>query len=157
MDAPRHHAHRNWTSAGRAIGSTRGGFTLTELMVVIGIAVLLVGLLVPIGRSLQTGNRALTCKAQLQQIGTAMKAYYIDEGGVPPFYIDQDDDPTDPTANPPTGPGLMALYETGYLPRREALHCPSDIDSKIDQELYFKSYQRLDEDAGVQVALNAHS
>ncbi len=151
MGAPRQHARY------RCSGFARKGFTLTELMVVIGIAVLLVGLLVPIGQTLHTSNRAMTCKAQLKQIGTAIKAYHMDEGGVPPFYITQADDPNDPEANPPEGPGLMGLYETGYIPRRRSLHCPSDAESQVQKQYFYESYQRLDQDAAVLVPLNAYS
>lgn len=152
MGAARREAHTTWT-----IPRRRGGFTLTELLVVIGIAVLLMALLVPTGQTLRAGNRAMTCKAQLQQIGTALKAYYLDEGGAPPFYIEQDDDPTDPLGNPPTGPGLMALYDTGYLARRESLHCPLDVYAPATSDVYYQSYQRYDEAVAAAVALNRYS
>jgi hypothetical protein len=125
--------------------------------VVIGIAVLLVGLLIPTGQALRAGNRAMTCKAQLHQIGTALKAYYLDEGGAPWFYIQAGEDPNDPSANPPTGRGLMALYDTGYLAKRRALHCPRDVYPEPGSDEYFESYQRLDEDAAATVALNGYS
>ncbi|MFW5866586.1 MAG: prepilin-type N-terminal cleavage/methylation domain-containing protein [Armatimonadota bacterium] len=127
-------------------GFARGGFTLTELLVVIGIGVLLMGLLIPTGRALRAGNRALSCKSQLQQIGTALKAYYYDEGGAPYFYIEEGQALTDP----PTGAGLMALYDAGYLSRRESLHCPRDVYTRSGDEAYYDSYQRYDTDvAGV--------
>jgi type II secretory pathway pseudopilin PulG len=132
----------------------RGGFTLTELLVVIGIGVLLVGLLIPTGRALRAGNRALTCKSQLQQLGTAMKAYYYDEGGAPPFYIELGEDPN---SDPPTGPGLVQLYLTGYLARRESLHCPRDVYTQPGTDEYFESYMREDPDAAAAVALNRYS
>lgn len=138
-------------------GAGRGGFTLTELLVVIGIGVLLAALLIPTGQALRAGNRAMTCKSQLQQIGVAMKAYYFDEGGAPPFYIGVGDDPNDPLANPPTGPGLMQLYLTGYLGRRDTLHCPRDVYTQSDSDAYYESYQRYDEDAAASIALNKYS
>jgi len=67
---------------------SRVGFTLVELLVVIGIAVIMLALMVPTGRALREGNRAMTCKAQLQQLSVALRAYVTDEGGPPPFYID---------------------------------------------------------------------
>jgi len=155
MGALMHNAHNSSATGPRQAG--RGGFTLTELLVVIGIGVLLMALLVPTGQALRAGNRALTCKSQMQQIGTALKAYCLDEDGAPPFYITQSDDPTDPENNPPTGPGLMALYETGYLARRESLHCPKDVYAQPETDEYFESYQRFDEDAAASVALNGYS
>ena len=153
MGAVRRDAHTTWTR----LRVTRSGFTLMELLVVIGIAVILMALLVPTGKALRAGNRAMTCKSQLQQIGVALKAYCLDEGGAPPFYIDQTGDPTDPVASPPDGPGLMALYETGYLSRRETLHCPVDYYTTAGSDEYFESYQRYDTDVAATVALNGYS
>ncbi len=141
----------------RPEGFRRSGFTLVELLVVIGIAVLLMGVLIPTGQSLRAGNRALTCKSQLQQIGTALKAYYYDEGGAPYFYIAEGDDPGNPEGNPPMGSGLMALYDLGYLSKRAALHCPRDVYTQPGDDLYFSSYQRYDENAAATVALNRYT
>ena len=153
MGAVRRDAHRTWTG----LRGTSTGFTLIEMLVVIAIAVVLMGLLVPTGRALRAGNRAMTCKSQLQQIGVALKAYTLDEGGAPPFYIDETGDPTDPAGSPPTGPGLMALYETGYLGREQSLHCPVDNYTQPGSAEYFYSYQRYDPDVSADVALNGYS
>lgn len=126
---------------GRARG--RGGFTLVELLTVIGIAVIMMALMVPTGRALREGNRAMTCKSQLQQIAVALKAYVADEGAPPPFYIDSTEDPTSAT---PHGPGLLALHEMGYLHRRDSLHCPSDVYTRSGTPEFLQSYQRLDPD-----------
>lgn len=153
-------ARRPWVST---IGSrragwarSRAGFTLVELLTVIGIAVIMLALMVPTGRALREGNRAMTCKAQLQQISVALRAYVTDEGGPPPFYIDSTEDPASAT---PHGPGLMALYELGYLHRRASLHCPSDVYTSSGTPAYFQSYQRLDPDVDTSagVALDAWS
>jgi prepilin-type N-terminal cleavage/methylation domain-containing protein len=135
----------------------RGGFTLTELLVVIGIGVLLMALLIPTGQALRAGNRALTCKSQLQQIGTALKAYYMDEEGAPPFYALTSSDLNDPSATSDYGPGLMGLYDAGYLARRESLHCPADVYASVGQDAYFLSYMRYDEDAAANYAVNRYS
>ncbi len=153
MGAVRRDAHRTWTG----LRGTSTGFTLIEMLVVIAIAVVLMGLLVPTGRALRAGNRAMTCKSQLQQIGVALKAYTLDEGGAPPFYIDETGDPTDPAGSPPAGPGLMALYETGYLGREQSLHCPVDNYTQPGSAEYFYSYQRYDPDVSADVALNGYS
>jgi prepilin-type processing-associated H-X9-DG protein len=122
-------------------------------MVVIGIAVLLMALMIPTGRALREGNRMMTCKAQLQQIGQAIKTYHLDEGGVPPYYVDTDEEATDP----PHGPGLMQLYLSGYLARRESLHCPRDVYTQPDSDEYFDSYIRKDEDAAAGIELNRYT
>jgi len=97
-----------------------------------------------------------------QQIGTALKAYYYDEGGAPYFYIAEGEDPNnanpaDSGANLPSGAGLMALYDLGYLTKRAALHCPRDVYTQPGDDLYFKSYQRYDENAAATVDLNRYS
>ncbi|MGD9495060.1 MAG: type II secretion system protein [Armatimonadota bacterium] len=139
--------------AGRIRSGARVGFTLTELLVVIGIAALLLGLMIPTGTSLREGNRALSCKTQLQAIGQALRMYAADEGGVPPFYIDAAED----TNATPHGPGLMALYDLGYLNRRESLHCPRDVYASPDSAEYLLSYQRKDEDVAATTELNKYS
>ncbi len=132
----------------------QGGFTLIELLTVIGIAVLLLGIMIPTGKTLRESNRALACKSQLMQIGQALRMYYADEGGAPPFYIDYNEDPA---STDPHGPGLMALYETGYLHRRESLHCPRDVYAQPGSDDYFRSYQRKDDniDTSAGTALDA--
>ena len=103
------------------------GFTLTELVVVIGIMALLMAIIIPATQSLRRGNRIATSAFKLQQISNAMKAYHFDYGSVPPGY------PGYPgpfnAAAPVDGPGLVALWKTGYLGNRRALHCPSDTKS----------------------------
>ncbi len=147
-------------------GHTRGrtgreGFTLTEMLVVIGIVVLLMAISVSVGRSLREGNRMLACKSQLQQIGQAMKLYRMDEMGFPPLYITA---AQDPAVDAPTGPGLTALYDTGYLTREMTLHCPRDFYTESDDADFLKSYQlKWDEDedgvgeVGGETELNKYS
>ncbi len=137
------------------------GFTLTELVVVIGIMAILMAILLPATQSLRRGNRVSTCAFKLQQIGNAMKAYHFDYGTVPPRYPGYDDtfdgtrdfDPTEAVE----GPGLAALWEAGYLSNRRALHCPSDKEHSDPNEYdpaydyypypYYLSYMDEDLDA----------
>jgi len=127
------------------------GFTLTELMVVIGIMALLIAIIIPATQSLRRGNRVSTCAFKLQQIGNAMKAYHFDYGSVPPRYPGYvpPEDPTYPGAFDPNaavgGPGLMALWEGGYLSNRRALHCPSDLECTDPNDPdYYLSYMDQD-------------
>ncbi len=127
------------------------GFTLVELMVVIGIMAVLMAIIIPATQSLRRGNRVSTCAFKLQQISNAMKAYHFDWGSVPPRYPGYPlaFDPAEPVA----GPGLMALWEGGYLINRRALHCPSDKDYTDPNNAdpaqgygYYGSYMRQDDD-----------
>ncbi len=80
----------------RARGLPRGrrapaGFTLTELLVVIGIIAILVSItLVAVGRAIGTSKRAAT-QGVLNTLGTAIEAYRADFGAHPPLVTGLDD------------------------------------------------------------------
>src|SRR4051812_23042576 len=72
-------------ATGRVVrcASPRRGFTLVEMLVVIGIIVVVVGLATPmITRAWRAGDRAATL-ADLQAIATALEAYKQDHGDYP--------------------------------------------------------------------------
>ena len=71
---------------GRAFGGARGGFTLLEILVVIGIILVLMGLLLPsIGRAWRTGVRAKMA-SDLHAISDALVSYRNDFGDYPRLY-----------------------------------------------------------------------
>ena len=78
-DRPSGHDQRRLR--GRAVG----GFTLVELLVVIGIMALLVGILVPVLGRAREGARALKCQSNIRQILFAMMMYCNDNRGVLPI------------------------------------------------------------------------
>jgi prepilin-type N-terminal cleavage/methylation domain-containing protein/prepilin-type processing-associated H-X9-DG protein len=61
--------------------STARGFSLIELLIVIGIIALLIGLLMPVANSVRRAARATTCLANLQQWGQAFQMYLNGNGG----------------------------------------------------------------------------
>jgi general secretion pathway protein G len=60
------------------------GFTLTELLVVLGIIALLVALVAPQVIRYLSGARSQAAEAQLKNIESAVELYFLDTGGYPP-------------------------------------------------------------------------
>jgi type II secretory pathway pseudopilin PulG len=120
---------------------TAAGFTVLELIVVIGIITLLTALTIPVGKSLREGNRMMACASRLHALHAALKLYFLDERGVPPF--DPLHDPHDANFDRP-GCGLHRLYTTGYLGRESTLHCAAHLGVSPDNDRYFHSYDMLD-------------
>jgi prepilin-type processing-associated H-X9-DG protein len=87
----RHRVHPgSWESAtGRPIAARRppfraAGFTLAELLVVIGIVALLLALLLPALNRARNSSRAIQCASMLRNLGDAFAAYADDNAGFVP-------------------------------------------------------------------------
>lgn len=111
----------------------RGGFSLIELMVVIGVAVVLTALLMPAMRQLQENAHRVVCMTNLQQMGQSFFMFGADHNDRLPYSailhvqqapqnlmasrrIDPDTDGWD---------GLGLLYSLMYCGAPQCFYCPS--------------------------------
>lgn len=74
---------------------SRRGFTLVELLVVIGILVLLMALLVPAVQKVRAASDRLSCASNLKQLGIALHHFHLDYHHFPPGLVSDSDDLAD--------------------------------------------------------------
>src|SRR5262245_63037310 len=124
--------------------TSRRGFTLVELLVVIGVVAALAALLLPALASASDRARRTACLSNLRQVGIAVQAYAADNSGripygpkAPPFTSPADFYPSTgaPTSlislqgGAPVGLGLLLQQHLADQPK--VLFCPGS-DQTID-------------------------
>ena len=101
----------------------RGGFTLVELLVVIGIIAVLIGILMPTLSKAREHSRRTACLSNLRQLGQGMIMYAGEHRDRLP-----NGNPTG-VADDYAGTSLVLVnLATIYLKHAAVFHCPSDPD-----------------------------
>jgi prepilin-type N-terminal cleavage/methylation domain-containing protein len=98
------------------------GFTLVELLVVIGIIALLIAILLPVLGKARVAARRVSCLSNLHQLAVAMQTYLAQNKGVFPGHKDN------LTTNPPTpywADFILGDDTTGQTKYSTLLDCPA--------------------------------
>ena len=110
--------------------STNAGFTLVELLVVIGIIAILIGLLLPALNRAQAQGKWVQCESNMKQVGLAMQIYSEQNdgwlfpnnkgwpsSGSPPSYV---------TGDPNNDYDVWPYYDMGVW-NPPIMLCPADL------------------------------
>jgi prepilin-type N-terminal cleavage/methylation domain-containing protein len=110
------------------------GFTLVELLVVIGIIALLIAILMPALSKAREASQKTVCLSNLRQLGTAMQLYATEfKDAIPIGYMSEKQFSyvvhwNNSGSNPPKPSQMGLLVVAGLSKEPRAFYCPSEQD-----------------------------
>jgi prepilin-type N-terminal cleavage/methylation domain-containing protein/prepilin-type processing-associated H-X9-DG protein len=107
----------------------RRGFSLIELLVVIGIIAILIGILLPTMRGVRERAKAVQCASQMRSLGQAFYNYAAQNHGALPTWSGWQVAGGDGTGDDDPGPGWTEQLAPFYAPPTSRVYdCPSFPD-----------------------------
>ena len=144
---------RRSPSGTRDVGQGRTGFTMIEMLIVVGIIAVLVSMVFPLVGKIREQARAAACQSNERQIYLASVAFSADHGRLPrPPRVWDAASSTDPVVRDwniwqHKGAGLIDLdagviwkyLSPSHEGRSQVVNCPSDIE----EQLHYNGYQKI--------------
>ena len=107
------------------------GFTLVELLVVIGIIAVLISILMPALNRAREAARAAMCLSNQRQCMLALQLYLQDSKGLMPMLEGAPPPPADPVIGYYNGNIVWPDILRPFLPSKEIYNCPSTEESNV--------------------------
>ncbi len=132
----------------------RRGFNLVELVVVLAVASVLTGLLLPAMSRVRENLNRIICSSNLRQLGMSVVSYAGDFNERLPYTVLREDDFYQPQelmavylgGDPAGWDGLGLLYSKGYCTAPGVFYCPSHTGDHPSER-----YHGMWEDAGSEI------